>query len=130
MRQRDLLQHLQEKVLTVGELRHRFENAWQPEEGSLRIFQPLSFDLLEASKIVEKAVYWNALLSQLRKADKDFYVYLLLGRPSDPKRIRAFDQASKTLGEDDPARKELVPEEDASEFADALEKEIRATSRN
>src|SRR5260221_14371074 len=49
LRQRSVLHWLQGKDLAVGELRHHFENAWQPSGGYLRLFQPLSFDLLEPS---------------------------------------------------------------------------------
>ncbi len=131
LRRRDVLQRLSEKVLAVGELRHRFENAWQPPGGYLRLFQPLSFDLLQPSDIVEKAVRWSALIRQLRKADSEFLIYLLLGRPSgEGHSRRAFQQAHETLSEETSGRKELIPEEKASIFAAAVEKEIKATASN
>ena len=130
LRQRDVLQRLQEKVLAVGELRHRFENAWQPPGGYLRIFQPLSFDLLQPSDIVEKAVRWSALIRQLRKADSEFLIYLLLGRPSvEGHSLKAFEQAYETLDEET-GRKKLVPEDEASSFAAAVEGEIKAGANN
>ncbi|MBI2927517.1 MAG: DUF3037 domain-containing protein [Verrucomicrobia bacterium] len=131
LRQRNVLHRLQEKTLAVGELRHRFENAWQPPGGYLRLFQPLSFDLLEPSDIVEKAVRWGALIHQLRKADPDFFIYLLLGRPSGQGHsLQAFQQASETLREDTGERKELVAEDEAPAFATAIEKEIKAVPNN
>ncbi|MGH7867669.1 MAG: hypothetical protein ACREP9_08585 [Candidatus Dormibacteraceae bacterium] len=125
-----MLHMLQEKVLTVGELRHRFDNAWQPVDSYLRLYQPLSFDLVDPSKIVEKAIHWNGLVRQLRKRYQDFYIYLLLGRPSDDSdggRLRAFQQAYEALGEDRD-RKELVPEEEAPRFGETVEKEIKAAA--
>ena len=124
-RRRDVLHRFQEKVLTVGKLKHRFENAWQPQGGYLRLFQPLSFDLLDSSNIVEKAVHWNGLLKQLRKADPNFYIYLLLGQPTDQERLEAYNQAFETLSEDGD-RKDLVPEREASEFAAGVEQQIKA----
>ncbi len=93
------------------------------------MYLPLSFDLLQPSDIVEKAVAWNGLLGELRKTDSEFYVYLLLGRPSDDTRSRAFEQAYQTLAEDG-ARKELVPDEEAARFADSVEKAIKAAGQN
>lgn len=127
LRKRKVLQRLQEKILTVGELKHRFDNSWQPVGGHLRLYQPLSFDLLRTTDIVEKAVYWSALVQQLRKADPDFHIYLLLGRPSDSTRLRAFDQARETLSEDK-RRKELVAEEEAPKFAVEVAEEMKAAA--
>jgi hypothetical protein len=127
-RRRDVLQRFQEKTLTVGKLKHRFE-AWQPAGGYLRLFQPLSFDLIDPSKIVEKAIHWNGLLRQFRKADSDFYAYLLIGAPSDNDRKEAFKQACDTLAEDG-NQKELVREEEAPKFAAGIEKEIKAIAND
>jgi hypothetical protein len=131
LRQRDILSRFQEKVLSVGELRHRFENAWQPLGSYLRLFQPLSFDLLEPSDIVEKAVRWSALIHHLRKANSEFFIYLLLGRPlGNGQSHRAFEQAYETLNEDSAGLRELVPEEDAPKFAAVVEKEIKSAPSN
>ncbi len=127
-RQRDNLHRLQEKTLTVGKLTHRFE-AWQPQGRYLRLFQPLSFDLLNSSKIVEKAIHWNGLLREFHKADPNFFAYLLIGAPSDEARIDAFNQAYEALAEDD-GKKQLVPEDAAPSFAAAVEKEIKAAANN
>ena len=129
LRQRNVLARMQEQTLTVGELHHHFKNAWQPAGGHLRLYQPLSFDLVEPSDIVEKAIRWSGLLRQLRKADSDFFIYLLLGKPSDARRLKAFKQAYDTLAEDH-QKKELIPEEDAPSFAAAVEKEIKAVANN
>lgn len=123
-RKRDVLSRLQEKVLVVGELRHRFENAWQPDGKRVRLYQPLSFDLLEPSDIVEKAVRWGALIHHLRKGQAEFYIYLLVGGPTDSRRRRAFDQALETLSAED-GQKEVVQEEDAPRFAADVEQEIK-----
>lgn len=131
LRQRNVLARMQEKTLTVGELRHRFENAWQPQGGYLRLFQALSFDLLLPSDIVEKAVRWSALIRQLRKADADFLIYLILGRPSGQGHSqKAFNQAYEALNEETGDRKKLFPEEEAPSFVDAVEKEIKAVANN
>ncbi len=128
-RRRDVLQRFQEKTLTVGKLTHRFENVWQPPGSYLRLFQPLSFDLIDPSKIVQKAINWNGLLRQLRKANSDFYAYLLVGAPTDKDRQDAFEQAYETLDEGGD-RKQLVREGEASSFTAGMEKEIKATGNN
>jgi Protein of unknown function (DUF3037) len=129
-RQRDILAKFQDKTLAVGELRHHFEIAWQPSGGYLRLFQPLSFDLVDPSEIVQKAVLWGALVPKLREAEPDFYIYLLVGRPADKARLRAFDQAYETLTHLEDSRKELIPEDDAPRFADTVEREMRAAAAN
>lgn len=125
LRRRDVLQRFQEKVLSVGELRHRFENTWQPSGSYLRLYQPLSLDLLEPSGIVEKAVRWRALIGELRKAEPEFFIYLLLGRPSESSSNRAYKQACETLAEQE-GRKRLVSEEEAPQFAEAVEREVKS----
>jgi hypothetical protein len=131
LRQRNVLSRMQEKTLAVGELHHRFENAWQPQGGYLRLFQALSFDLMQPSDIVEKAVRWSALIRHLRKADADFLIYLILGRPSGQGQAqKAFDQAYETLNEETGGRKELFPEEEAPSFVAAVERDIKAATNN
>ena len=127
-RARHLLVKMQEKLMVHGELRHRFENSWQPANGYLRLFQPLSFDLIEPSDIVQKAVDWGGLVRQLRKTDAEFEINLLLGRPVDRSKWAAFEQAQSVLQEDVQGRKRLVLEERASEFARDVETEIEATA--
>jgi hypothetical protein len=127
-RKRHILQNFQEKTLIVGELRHRFEISWQPIRSYLRLFQPLSFDLIDSSDIVEKAVHWSGLVRQLRKTDPEFEINLLLGRPSDQSRWSAFEEARSVLNEDLPGRKRLVAEERASEFANQVADEIQSTT--
>jgi hypothetical protein len=126
LRKRDVLPRLHEKVLSVGELQLRFDAAWQPIGSYLRLYKPLSFDLVDPSNIVEKAVRWSALVRQLRKGDQDFFIYLLVGAPRDTSHMRAFDQAVEALKEDEPGRKQLVPEEDAPVFAQQVEEEVKA----
>lgn len=127
-RARHVLHRMQEKTLRIGELKHRFSTAWQPANSFLRIYQPLSFDLLEPSGIVEKAVRWGALIRQLRKADPEFQINLLLGRPIEQSDWPAFSQATAVLDEEVQGRKRLVPEEKAPEFAKEVAEEIQATA--
>ena len=127
-RSRHVLHRFQEKVLHVGELYCTFKNAWQPRGGYLRVFHPLSFDLIDTSDIVEKAVDWGGKLRQLRKVDRDFEINLLLGRPRDQSKSAAFEQAQQVLAEDVKGRKHLVPEERAPEFAQRVAEEIQAST--
>jgi hypothetical protein len=126
LRARHVLHWLQEKELFVGELHYSFKTAWQPSNSYLRIYQPLSFDLLEPSGIVLKAARWGALIRQLRKADPEFEINLLLGKPLEQSDWPAFEQATAVLEEEVPGRKELVPEEKAPEFAKKVEEEMKA----
>jgi len=127
-RSRDVLHRFQEKVLHVGELYCTFKNTWQPRDSYLRVFQPLSFDLVDTSDIVEKAVDWGGMVRQLRKVDSEFEINLLLGRPNDQSKWTAFAQAQEVLTEDVTGRKRLVLEERAPEFARQVAEEIQANA--
>ncbi|MBM3835182.1 MAG: hypothetical protein FJ403_18295 [Verrucomicrobia bacterium] len=71
------------------------------------------------------------MIRQLGKADPEFLIYLIRGRPTaQDHSLKAFDQARATLNEETDGRKELVPEEDVPRFAAAVEKEIKAVANN
>lgn len=67
-RDQKILTRLQDKELTAGSFRHRFEHTWQPEGGLLHLLLPLSFDLVDPSNIVDKAIGWTGRIRLLRKS--------------------------------------------------------------
>lgn len=125
-RKRKALPKLEQRTLEVGRLTHHFQAYGPLSGGHWRLFRPLSFDLVDPSEIVEKAVRWSGLLRQFRKVDPDFCMYFLLGRPADSSHMDAFSQAQEALTEDRDPRKIIIPEERAPAFADELAGEIQA----
>lgn len=103
-----------------------FEHAWQ--NGHWNVARALSFDLLEADAIANKAANWSGRIFALASG-RDVGVHLLVGMPpSDaPAEIRAAaDDAVAILRDqlepDD--RAEIVPESEAGAFAERVAKDI------
>jgi hypothetical protein len=112
-----VLASLQESELSVGSFCHRFEHAWQPESGPLHLLVPLSFDLVEPSDIVDKAVTWRGRVRLLRTATLKFKVFMLLGRPSVETHEQAYFEAKAVLESEGDSDQRVVPEDEASQFA-------------
>lgn len=127
-RDQKILSSLHERELTAGSFRHRFDHAWQPTHGPLHLLLPLSFDLVEASNIVDKAVTWNGRFRLLRKSAPDFKAFLLLGKPSLPDHESAYDEAREVLESDADSERKIVTEEQASVFADEFARSVISTN--
>ncbi len=123
-RDRQVLSSLEEKVLSVGSFEHRFEHAWQPAEGALHLLMPLSFDLVNPSDIVDKAIAWNGRVRFFRKSTLPFKAFLLLGKPSEKLHETAYAEAQEVLASEDDSERTIVPEEEASLFAEEFSRKI------
>jgi hypothetical protein len=117
-RDQKVLSSLHEQELVAGSFRHVFEHAWQPERGPLHLLLPLSFDLLDPSNIVDKAIGWNGRIRLLRKSAPNFRAFLLIGKPSEPIHQSAYDEAKDVLESEADSARKIVPEEQATAFAD------------
>ncbi len=124
-RPKRILTRLQEKILIAGEFKQKFEHTWQAENGILHLFRPLTFDLVDTSEIVGKALDWSGRVKELRKAQPDFLIYLLLGAPESKSKMKAFEQAKTTLIEGVPGNKRILMEEEAPLLADDLAREMK-----
>ena len=114
------MSRLQEKELAAGSFRHRFEHTWQPEGGLLHLLLPLSFDLVDPSNFVNKAIGWTDRIRPLRKSAPDFRAFLLVGKQSEQTREPAYAEAKGLLESDAGPGQEIVPEEQASAFAEVF----------
>jgi hypothetical protein len=126
LRSRDhkILSSLHEQELAAGSFRHRFEHAWQPQQGPLHLLLPLSFDLVDPSNIVDKAIGWNGRIHLLRKSAPDFKAFLLIGRPSDQTHESAYAEAKAVLESETGSARTIVPEEEATAFADEFSRSV------
>ena len=88
------------------------------------MFLPLSFDLVDPSGIVDKAIGWNGRIRLLRKSTPNFRAFLLIGKPAEQTHESAYTEAKELLESDrDPERK-IVPEEQASAFAEEFSQSV------
>jgi hypothetical protein len=65
--------------VTVPHYDFEFRHAWK--NGTWHAVQPLSFDLLDAQDIKEKAVAWSGKLNMLRPRDRELEVKMLVALP-------------------------------------------------
>jgi hypothetical protein len=124
VRDRQILSRLQEKELFALSFRHRFEHSWQQEAGPLHLLLPLSFDLVDPSDIVDKAVAWNGRIRLLRKEAEPFKAFLLVGKPSLETHEQAYLDAKKVLESDAGAEHRIVPEDQAAAFAEEFSRSV------
>lgn len=118
---RHVLGHLQSKTISVEDDEVEFRYAWR--NGLWHCLEPVSFDLLSAESIREKAHRWLGQMSSVSGSSDRFKVYLLLGEPQQTALRPAFDKAVSILGKL-PVDKEIVREGDASSFSDHFAHEI------
>lgn len=77
---RNVLNHLQPKRISARDYEYEFEHAWKNE--TWRVYEPISFDLVEAESISSKAHRWLGQVITLRESPEKFTLYLLVGEPS------------------------------------------------
>jgi|SRR5579859_594703 len=100
---------------------YEFEHAWK--NNIWHVYEPVSFDLLEATSILDKANRWLGRGTSLADSREKFKMYLLLGEPSDPALKSAFIKAQNILYK--MARKpELIKEGEAEDFAEEIAREV------
>lgn len=98
-----------------------FSHAWK--NGVWHMYEPLSLDLVDSERIMAKARRWLGNLTSVADASERFVPHFVVGAPSDPKLIRAYEQAKKVL------RKSTVPveiyeEDEVATLVDQIENEV------
>ena len=121
-------QRLEEKKVKISEKRieakdyqYKFDFGWK--NSIWHLYEPVSFDLVNPSSIVEKANTWLGRGTALSDAREEFKIYFLLGEPKDPANQQAFEHARHLL-EKIPGHKRLVRESEVEAFADEVAGEI------
>lgn len=112
---------VQEKRIETSDYQYKFDFGWK--NSIWHLYEPVSFDLVTPSGIIEKANTWIGRTTALSKASEDFKIYFLLGEPKTPEGHKAFIKARHLL-EMAPGKKELVPEAEIEAFADGVADEI------
>lgn len=122
LEQRNVLRHLDEKVISVADDAVRFKHAWK--NGAWHCYEPLSFDLASDSSIKEKAHKWLGQMASLRGAPDPFQVYFLVGKPTDLNLHDAYYKALSILRKDELST--VVEESAAEPFSEQVATDILA----
>lgn len=121
LEERNLLSHVQPKVIESPDYQHEFPLAWK--NGLWNACDAVSFDLSEAGDIIEKANKWMGRAWNLHESSEKFRLVLLLGEPRrselDPVVARAEHIIRKA-----PLEIVMVRERDAKRLAEMIEKDI------
>jgi hypothetical protein len=121
LEKKKVAQRVEEKRIEAKDYQYKFDYGWK--NSIWHLYEPVSFDLVKPSSIVEKANHWLGRGTALNDSLEQFKIYFLLGEPKTPEGRKAFAQA-KHLLEKIPAKKRLIPENEIEEFADEIADEI------
>ncbi len=115
--QRKVGQKVGEKEIAARDYDYRFQFAWK--NSVWHLYEPVSFDLVDPTSIVEKANKWLGRGVALRDASEPFKLYFLLGEPKQAATQKAFQHAQHLL-EKIPGPKKLVREAEIEEFSEKV----------
>jgi hypothetical protein len=124
---RHLTPYLSPKRIIAPNYEYEFQHSWKNEVHHL--YEPVSFDLVEANSILEKANRWVGRATSLADSNDKFRLHLLLGEPQGAALKNAFIKASNILHKM-PGNPELIRENEAEGFAEEFAREIKAHSAN
>lgn len=116
-----VLVHMRPKLIAAKDYDYEFEHARKNEVWHM--YEPMSFDLLHAETILDKANRWLGRGTNLKDSPEEFKLYMLLGEPRDEKLKSAFVKAKNILNKM-PVAKEFVAEHEAAAFSKELASEI------
>lgn len=121
LERRHVTTHLAPKRIMASSYDYEFERAWKNR--IWHVYEPVSFDMMDAGSILEKANRWVGRATSLNDSSESFKIHMLLGEPQDERLRSAFEKAQNILNKM-PGQKELVRETEADAFADELAREI------
>ena len=85
--------------------------------------ETLSFDLMQAQSIKDKAHSWLGRMTSVKDSPDKFRVYFLVGEPQLEGSKRAFEQALNVLHKT-PVEHEIIRENEAEHFATEVAEKI------
>mgnify|MGYP006276171185 FL=1 len=118
---RRVLNHLHPKRIEAPDYDYEFEHAWKNR--GWHLLEPISFDLLEADSILEKANRWLGRAISLQDSPEEFRLHLLLGEPSLQKLRSTYTRAENILHRI-PGNPVFVHEREAGDFSATVASEI------
>ena len=118
-----VISRLTPKRIISPNFAYEFQHSWKNE--NWHVYEPISFDLLEPTSILDKANRWLGRGMNLAESSEKFKMYLLLGGPQDHALNGTFVKAQNILHKM-PGRPELVKENEAEELAEELAVQIKS----
>jgi hypothetical protein len=118
-----VISRLSPKRIVSPNFDYEFQHSWKNEKW--HVYEPVSFDLIEATSILDKANRWLGRGMSLADSREKFKMYLLLGEPQDHALKSAFVKAQNILHKM-PGKPELVKESEAEGLAEELAAEIKS----
>jgi hypothetical protein len=124
--EKELASRLHEKTISGPVDDVVFKHAWK--NGQWHVYQPVSFDLVDADGIKEKARAWLGHLAAVVAGGQDvelFKPYFIIGAPSDKTLMKAYDSAIAILRQV-PNKPEIFEETQVDDLVAQIEDEMRA----
>ncbi|HEV2495867.1 MAG TPA: DUF3037 domain-containing protein [Terriglobia bacterium] len=121
LEEQHVIQALGPKRIVAPDYEYEFETARKNEVW--HTYEPVSFDLMEPTSIVDKANTWVGRITSLAQSEEKFKPYFLLGEPRETKLRVAFIKAQNILHRM-PCEPEFVEEAEAEDFAKRLKAEV------
>jgi len=118
---KQVLARMQPKRITAKDYDHEFEHAWK--NGCWNLYQPLSMDLVDTDRILDKANRWLGRALNLQDSTEKFQIWMLLGEPRNEKLRPAYGKALNILNKM-PVNKQFITEQDAQKFSIELAEEM------
>jgi len=112
---------LKPKRIVAPSYEYEFERSWKNEIWN--VYEPVSFDMVEAASMLDKANRWVGRATSLMDSSEPFRIYMLLGEPTDDRLKPTFVKAQNILNKM-PGKKEFIRESEAEAFAEELAREV------
>jgi len=112
---------LNPKRIVAPSYEYDFQRSWKNE--IWHVYEPISFDMVEAGSMLEKANRWVGRATSLMDSAESFKIHMLLGEPVDDRLKEAFIKAQNILNKM-PGKKEFIRESEANAFAEELAREV------
>ncbi|HWB86962.1 MAG TPA: DUF3037 domain-containing protein [Bryobacteraceae bacterium] len=113
---------LKPKRIVAPNYEYEFERAWKNE--LWHVYEPVSFDMIEAASMLDKANRWVGRATSLMDSPDPFRIHMLLGEPTDNGLKSTFVKAQNILNKM-PGKKEFIRESEAEAFAEELAREVQ-----
>jgi len=126
LERRSVISYLAPKKIVTPDYEYEFQHSWKNERW--HVYEPVSFDLMESTSILDKANRWLGRATNLADSKEKFKMYMLLGEPKGEGLKNAFLKAQNILHKM-PCHPEFVKESEAEGFAEELASEISAHTR-
>lgn len=116
LEEREVPVELEAKTIIAADDTIEFKHAWK--NGVWHAYEPLSLDLADADRIMEKVRRWLGNLQSVRDATEHFVPYFILGAPTTPGLEEAFEKAKKVLAKAPEAK--VYEESEVSQLVDQM----------